>query len=271
MEFTAAQRTKGRRVNLLLIDAMNLIRRIYAAQVNRTDDPVEQTLLLSQNAILKDIERTSVSHVAVVFDGKGPTWRHELFPDYKGNRKPMPDELAVALDQYRQRFESIGLFCMKMEEYEADDIIATLAVKTSLKGGKVVIVSTDKGFMQISDSNISLYHHFDKRVFGVDDVEQQLGLKGHQLVDFLSLVGDTTNHVPGVPGIGLKTAGSLLEEHGDLDNILIQNESISGKVGQSLQEHYRVALMARKLVSLKLDCQLDVNLRSLRYSPASSR
>ena len=115
-------------MNLLLVDAMNLIRRIYAAQVNRSEDPVEQTLLLSQNAILKDIERTSVSHVAVVFDGKGPTWRHELYPDYKGNRKPMPEELAVALDQYRQRFESIGLFCMKMDEYEADDIIATLAV-----------------------------------------------------------------------------------------------------------------------------------------------
>jgi len=105
----------------------------------------------------------------------------------------------------------------------------------------------------------------------VDDVEQQLGLKGPQLVDFLSLVGDSTNHVPGVPGIGPKTAGSLLEQYGDLDNVLIQNESIAGKVGQSLQEHYRVALMARKLVSLKLDCQLNVNLKSLRYNPVSSR
>ena len=135
----------------------------------------------------------------------------------------------------------------------------------------MVIVSTDKGFMQISDSNISLYHHFDKRVFGEDDVEQQLGLKGHQLVDFLSLVGDTTNHVPGVPGVGPKTAGSLLEQFGDLDNILINNESIQGKVGQSLQEHYRVALRARKLVGLKLDCKLDLNLKSLRYLPVSTR
>ena len=132
-------------------------------------------------------------------------------------------------------------------------------------------MSTDKGFMQISDSNVSLYHHFDKRVFGVDDVEQQLGLKGYQLVDFLSLVGDTTNHVPGVPGIGPKTAGNLLERYGDLDNILIQNESISGKVGQSLQAHYRVAIMARKLVSLKLDCQLNMNLRYLRYPSVPSR
>jgi len=257
-------------LNLLLIDAMNLIRRIYAAQLNRTEDTVEQTLLLSQNAILKDIERTSVSHVAVVFDGKGPTWRHELFGEYKAHRKPMPDELAQALDQYRQRFESIGLACLKMDEYEADDLIATLAVKTSLRGGKVIIVSTDKGFMQIADENISLYHHFDKRILGVDDVEQQLGLKGYQLIDFLSLVGDTTNHVPGVPGIGPKTAGTLIEQYGDLDSILIHNQSISGKVGQSLQEHYRVALMARKLVQLKLDCQLDINLKSLRYKHASS-
>ncbi len=257
-------------MDLLLIDAMNLIRRIYAAQVTRSDDALEQTLLLSQNAILKNIEQSQAKHVAVVFDGKGPTWRHELYGEYKAHRKPMPEELSLGLSQFSQRFSAFGITCLLMEEYEADDLIATLAVKTSEKGGKVMIVSTDKGFMQIVDDNICLYHHFDKRILQLDDVEQTLDLQSHQLIDFLSLVGDATNHVPGIPGIGPKTAGMLIEQHGDLDTILIHSDSIAGRAGQALSEHYRVALMARKLVSLKLDCHLDINLKALRYTGANS-
>ncbi len=258
-------------MDLLLIDAMNLIRRIYAAQQKRSDAPLEQTLLLSQNAVLKNIERTSAKHVAVVFDGKGPTWRHGLYAEYKADRKPMPSELADGLPLFFERFKALGITCLLMEEYEADDLIATLAVKTSKKGGTVMIVSTDKGFMQIANENISLYHHFEKRLLQIDDVEQQLGLKSYQLVDFLSLVGDTTNHVPGVPGIGPKTAGLLIERYGDLDTILINSDAIDGRAGKSLNEHYKVALMARKLVCLKLDCIVNTNLRSLRYGLVEGR
>ncbi|GAA6134250.1 flap endonuclease Xni [Oceaniserpentilla sp. 4NH20-0058] len=253
-------------MTLLLIDAMNLIRRIYAAQP-QNGDAIEQTLLLSQNAILKDIEKVGASHVACVFDGKGPTWRHSLYPAYKADRKPMPEELAGALENYMAHFKGLGIASMVFDEYEADDVIATLAVKTSLKGGQVTIVSTDKGFMQIADQRIRLYHHFDKRFLNEDDVQQQLGLQPHQLVDFLSLVGDTTNHVPGIAGIGPKTAGQLLDEYGDLDQILIHSESIKGKVGNSLQQDYRVALLARILVRLKTDCHLELNLQNLRYRP----
>ena len=252
-------------MELLLIDAMNLIRRIYAAQQQRAQDPVEETLLHSQNAILKNIERFEASHIACVFDGKGPTWRHELYGDYKADRKPMPDELGRALDTYTKRFESIGISCLLYPQYEADDVIATLALKTADRGGRVRIVSTDKGFMQLSRPTIELYHHFDKRLLNVDDVRQQLDLEPHQLVDFLSLVGDTTNHVPGLPGIGPKTAGQLLDEYGALDNILISSESISGRVGETLRNEYRTALFARQLVRLKTDCQLDLNLQTLRY------
>lgn len=252
-------------MNLLLIDAMNLIRRIYAAQSYGGAEAIEQTLLLSQNAILKDLEKVGATHVACVFDGKGPTWRHEMFAQYKADRKPMPEELAGALDMYMQRFKALGIASMVFDEYEADDVIATLAVKTSEKGGHVTIVSTDKGFMQIAGEHIRLYHHFDKRFLNEDDVQQQLGLQPHQLIDFLSLVGDTTNHVPGIAGIGPKTAGQLLDQFGDLDAILINSEHIKGKVGRSLQDSYRVALLARKLVTLKTDCQLELNLQDLRY------
>lgn len=252
-------------MDLLLLDAMNLIRRIYAAQQQRSQDPVEETLLHSQNAILKNLEKFEASHIALVFDGKGPTWRHELYGEYKADRKPMPDELGVALPQYIERFQSIGIPCLLFEHYEADDVIATLAQKTADRGGRVRIVSTDKGFMQLSSPSIELYHYFDKRRLTVDDVRQQLGLEPNQLVDFLSLVGDSTNHVPGLAGIGPKTAGQLLDQYGDLDNILIASEAIPGKVGETLRNDYRTALFARRLVRLKLDCQLDLNLQRLRY------
>lgn len=256
-------------MDLLLLDAMNLIRRIYAAQQERAEDPVESTLLHSQNAILKNIEITHAKHVALVFDGKDMTWRHELYSDYKADRKPMPEELAKALPEFTRRFEALGIPCLLYENLEADDVIATLAVKISELGGKVSIVSTDKGFMQISNENIHLYHHFDKRVLSVEDVKLQLGLEPSQIIDFLSLVGDTTNHVPGIPGIGPKTAGSLLDQYGDLDSIIIHSEEIKGKVGESLKAHYRVALFARKLVTLKTDCKLDINFKKLRYNQPS--
>ena len=258
-------------MDVLLIDAMNLIRRIYAAQQQRSSDPVEETLLHSQNAILKNIENFNASHIACVFDGKGPTWRHELYSDYKADRKPMPSELGSSLDRFMGQFEALGIRCMVFDEYEADDVIATLAVKTAERGGHVRIVSTDKGFMQLSCSRIQLYHHFDKRVLSQDDVRQQLGLQPSQLVDFLSLVGDSTNHVPGMPGIGPKTAGQLLDEYGDLDSVLVASESIPGKVGETLRNEYRTALFARKLVRLKTDCQLQLNLSSLRYQALAPR
>lgn len=254
-------------MKLLLIDAMNLIRRIYAAQEKRSDDPVEQTYLHAQNAILKNIEEADASHVALVFDGHEPTWRHQIYGEYKADRKPMPDDLAKALTEYRRRFEALGIGCVLFNDLEADDVIATLAVKVAQHGGQVRIVSTDKGFMQIASDRISLYHYFDRRVLTFDDVKQQLGLMPKQLPDYLSLVGDSTNHVPGVAGIGPKTAGELLDEYGDLDNVLINSEAIPGKIGEHLREQYRQALFARKMVTLKTDCELGLNLQSLRYRP----
>lgn len=252
-------------MKLLLLDAMNLLRRIYAAQEKRSDNPIEQTYLLTQNAILRNIDDINATHVAFVLDGQRPTWRHIQYPDYKADRKPMPEALARSLGHYSKQLSSIGIPCIKYDHLEADDVIATLATKVDQHGGFVRIVSTDKGFMQLASPRINLYHHFDKRLFTEDDVELQLGLKPSSLPDYLALVGDSTNHVAGVPGIGPKTAGELLDKYGDLDNILINSEDMEGRSGSSLRENYRQALLARKMVTLKVDCDLKINLQQLRY------
>jgi len=254
-------------MKLVLIDAMNLIRRIYAAQEKRSTDPVEDTYLHTQNAVLKIIEESGASHVAMVFDGQQKTWRHHLFTDYKADRKPMPSALADALIRYREGCEQLGVATVLFDDLEADDVIATLAVKVAQHGGKVRIVSTDKGFMQIVDDHISLYHYFDRRALTQDDVTQVLGFKPSQLADYLSMVGDTTNHIPGVTGIGPKTAAELLDQYGDLDSILIHSDGIQGKVGQHLKEEFRIALLARKMVTLRTDLDLGLNLQDLRYRP----
>lgn len=253
-------------MDVLLFDAMNLIRRIYAPQHDKPD-AIENTILLSQNALLKDIERFEPVHVACVFDGREETWRHVLYPDYKHKRKPMPVELADALHLFEQRFEQLGIACLHYPDLEADDVIATLTVKCQHHGKQVGIVSTDKGYMQIMDSNTIIYHHFDRKILSNDDVVSVLGFPSARLVDFLSLVGDTTNDIPGIDGIGPKTAGKLLDQYGDLDGILIHSNEIQGKPGEQLQQHYRQALLARKLVTLKVDCDLGVNLKQLRYKP----
>lgn len=253
-------------MDVLLFDAMNLIRRIYATQQDKPDG-VENTLLLSQNAMLKDIEHFQPSHVACVFDGQGKTWRHTIYPAYKANRSPMPTELNKALPEFQRRFEQIGIRCLLYDDLEADDVIATLAVKSQQRAKTVCIVSTDKGYMQIMDPQTLLYHHFDRKLLNLDDVRSILGFEPKQLIDFLSLVGDSTNEVPGVDGIGQKTAGKLLDQFGDLDSILIHSNEISGKVGSQLAEHFRTALRARKMVTLKTDCELGINLKGLRYQP----
>lgn len=256
---------------LLLIDAMNLVRRIFAAQHSNTKSEsgsqksIDDTFLHCQNAILKNIERTSASHVALVFDGKGPTWRHELYSDYKAGRAPTPPDLAEQLLAFRHQIEKLGITCLLYEQFEADDVIATLASKAAQHRMPVTIVSTDKGFMQLSNEYIELYHHFEKRSLSCDDVRQTLGFGPGQLIDYLSLVGDTTNHVPGVPGVGPKTAGALLDQFADLDSILINSDSIPGKVGENIKSHFTTALLARKMVTLKLDCPLHINLSDLRY------
>lgn len=251
-------------LELLAIDAMNLIRRIHAAQQGR-EDALVTTQLLAQNAIIKCLEDTGASHVVVVFDGHSGTWRHDLFSAYKSQRKPMPQDLADALEQMKQSFAQQGITSVEYPHLEADDVIASLASKVAEHGGKTWIISTDKGFLQLASEQIVVRHYFEKRTYVAADVVAQYGIQPHQLVDYYALVGDTTNEVPGVSKIGPKTASQLLNTYGDLDNILIHSTDIGGKIAQYLEQDYKKALLARKLIALKVDCQLGINLQQLRY------
>jgi len=251
-------------MHLLIIDAMNLIRRVYAV-AEKSQASLEATESRCLSIIARNAADSGATHVAMVFEEQVSTWRHDIWPDYKLGRPPMPQPLAEGLPLLRQRLTQQGLFCLDVLPWEADDVIASLAHKAASAGVSVTIVSTDKGFCQLASEHIQTYSHFDRRLYNVEGVRGYYGLLPHQLVDFWALTGDSTNHLPGVPGIGPKTAGQLLDQFQTLDALLVQLDDVPERWQTVLQQHWRDALLTRLLARLRLDVPLGVNLHDLRW------
>jgi len=253
-------------MQLLIIDAMNLIRRIYAA-AEESETALEATRSHCLSVIVRNAEQIEATHVAVVFEQKCVTWRHEVWPDYKLGRPPMPEPLEHGLEDIRRYFQQAGITCIELAGWEGDDVVATLATKAAFAGLKVTVLSTDKGFCQLVNSRLSVRNHFDRYSWDELMVEQKFGLTPDQLPDFWALTGDSTNHLPGVPGIGAKTAGQLLDQHRSLDLLLAAHESCETRVRKALALHWPQALLTRALAKLRTDVPLGFNLHDLRWQP----
>jgi protein Xni len=252
---------------LLAVDALNLIRRVYAA--TPPEEPAahfDSALRASAQSLVRALREASPTHAVVVFDGEEPTWRHHLYSDYKAGRKPMPDELRAGLERYRETFQTLGVPSVAKAGLEADDVIATLATVVAAHEGKTVILSTDAVYCQLLSSRIRVRDHFQKRELDLGYVRKKFGVAPEELVDLWALAGSTTTNIPGVPGVGVKTAARLLEEHGDLESILEAAKGMSGKLGESLRAQADRARLSRELAGLRTDLELGWNLRSFRYS-----
>lgn len=254
-------------MKLLIIDAMNLIRRMYAA-AEGSGAQLEATQSRCLAAIDRNIEALQATHVVMVFEQHGGTWRHELYPDYKLGRVPMPEALEHALPDVRRYFEQAGIASLQIPHWEADDVIATLANKAALTGVDVVIMSTDKGFCQLVNARIRVRNHFDRFDWDEERVKERFALRPSQLVDFWAMTGDSTNHLPGVAGIGPKTAGQLLDTHRELDRVLCALSTLDERWQRTLQQHWQMALMTRVLARLRDDVPLGIHLRDLRCRTA---
>lgn len=254
-------------MKLLIVDAMNLIRRMYAA-AEESAAQLEATQSRCLAAIDRNIEAMQATHVVMVFEQHGNTWRHQLYSDYKLGRKPMPEALELALPEVRRSFEQAGIANLLIPSWEADDVIATLANKAALTGVDVVILSTDKGFCSLVNSRIRVRNHFDRFDWDEERVKERFGLRPNQLVDFWAMTGDNTNHLPGVAGIGPKTAGQLLDQYDELDRILYAIPELEERWQHALQKHWQDALLTRVLARLRLDVPLGIHLRDLRCRKA---
>lgn len=203
--------------------------------------------------------------IAVVFDAKRHTFRNDIYSDYKANRGETPEELIPQFPLIRQACKAFDLPMLEMEGYEADDLIATFTQKARNKNYNVVIVSSDKDLMQlVDDGKVILYDHMKNRYIDEEKVIEKFGLPPEKVLDILSLAGDSSDNIPGVPGIGPKTATDLIKEFGTLENLLENAHTIKqNKRRENLIEFKEQAEISKKLVTLKEDVPIETSLESL--------
>ncbi|MGS0680487.1 flap endonuclease Xni [Shewanella sp. 125m-7] len=245
----------------LIIDGMNLVRRIHAAQPNESD--ISGLKERVNGACRKLVKFHQPSHAAIVWDGSSISWRKALYEDYKKGRKPMPEALANGLADLKAYLAEHQLNSIDADS-EADDVIATLATKLVSINGEAIIVSTDKGFAQLTHPNIKQWDHFNQGYLTIEEMEQKLKIERNQLIDYLALAGDSGNKIPGVPGIGPKSAVELLKTFRSLSNIYSSIDKVGSKQAKKLEEGKQMARLSYKLVQLQTDMPLNVNLKQFR-------
>lgn len=254
---------------LLIIDAMNLIRRIYAVQEKQhseSDTALQGTETNACNALKKLLRIHQPSHVLCVFDSHTTSWRHQLYPNYKQGRKPIPELLQNHLGRIQDLFFEMGIDSLVTDSDEADDLVATLADKMARQQQKCIIVSTDKGFYQLLNTQIIIYDYFQNSYTDAQRVKNKMLLSVTQLCDYWAITGISGSAIKGVEGVGPKGAQTLLQEFGSLDNILKQPADPQNKRLTKVQQGEKDALLSRQLVTLQKDLSLGFNLKDLRYT-----
>ena len=223
----------GKGHHLHLIDGSGFIFRAYHAlpPLTRKSDGLPVGAVSGFcNMLFKFVEdqkgADAPTHVAVVFDAKGKTFRNDIYDLYKANRPPAPEDLVPQFPLTREATKAFNLACLEMDGYEADDIIATLATQARDAGGRVTIISSDKDLMQLVGGGIEMLDAMKNKRIDREGVEEKFGVGPERVVDVQSLAGDSVDNVPGAPGIGVKTAALLINEYGDLDELLARADEI---------------------------------------------
>jgi protein Xni len=247
---------------VLLIDGFNLIRRIYEAMPDESD--IEGLSESCSKSVQRALNLHKPTHVIVVFEDHDTTWRHLLYADYKAGRKPTPEPLLKALPSIDKNFESLGVHSISLPSYEADDIIATIAVGVARVEGEAIILSTDKSYLQLLKPGIRVFNHFNQQEYIEQEVEERHGVLVSQLTDYWALVGDSSNNIKGVPKIGKKSAAELLARFASLTELLASDVEDS-KV-RIVQDNDVLAQRCKQLVTLKQDVELGINLRDFRLT-----
>ena len=199
------------------------------------------------------------THFAVIFDSARKNFRNEIYKDYKANRSDAPDDLIPQFDFIRKSVMAFNLPSVELINYEADDLIATYVEQILKIGAKVTIVSSDKDLMQLFSKNVRIYDPMKNKFLGEEDVIKKFGVKSDKVIDVQSLAGDTSDNVPGVPGIGVKTAAELINKYGNLEKLLSKAHEIKqNKRRETILENKDKALISKKLVTLKKDVPIKI-------------
>ena len=207
------------------------------------------------NMLWKILRETDADHAAVIFDTARRTFRNDIFEPYKANRGETPEELIPQFPLVREAAGAFNLASVELDGFEADDLIAAYTEAAQARGARVTIVSADKDLMQlVAGESVVMYDYFKSREIGPEQVTERFGVGPERVIDVQALAGDSTDNVPGVPGIGVKTAAQLINDYGDLDRLLECAEEIKQpKRRQNLIEHAEMARLSRTLVTLRRD------------------
>lgn len=238
---------------LVLIDGYGFVFRAYHSlpPLTRPDGTPVGAVYGFTNMLYRFIAEFPADYMAVILDAGRKTFRHDLYDAYKANRPPPPEDLVVQFPMIRTAAEALSLPVVEVEGYEADDVIATYAKTASRQGMEVVIASSDKDLMQLIDAQVMLYDPLKSREIRAPQVEEKFGVGPDKLLDVLSLMGDSSDNVPGVPGIGPKTAAELIGQWGNLDEVLAHASEVPQKKRREMLEtHAEDALLSRKLITL---------------------
>ena len=259
--------------HVYLIDGSGYIFRAYHAlpPLTRTDGTPVGAVQGFCNMLWKLLEdlkgEDQPSHLAVIFDHSGKTFRNELYDQYKAHRPPAPEDLVPQFSIIRDATRAFGTPCIELENFEADDIIATYARQAEALGADVTIVSSDKDLMQLVTDKVSMFDAMKNKRIQAPEVKEKFGVGPDKVIDIQSLAGDSVDNVPGVPGIGIKTAALLINEYGDLDTLLERAGEIKQKGRrEKLLAHAEDARISRDLVTLRLDAPMPEKLEAFGLS-----
>ena len=263
---TQPAKNTDNRPRLALVDGSGYIFRAYHAlpPLTRKDGIAVGAVYGFTNMLMKLQDTLECDYLAVIFDAARLTFRNEIYEDYKANRPSPPEDLVPQFALVREATQALNLPAIEMENYEADDLIASYAKQAVSDGMDVVIVSSDKDLMQLLNDHVAMFDPMKNKPLGLEQVRDKFGVTPDKVIEVQALIGDSVDNVPGVPGIGPKTAAQLIEEFGDLESVLQNAESIKqNKRRESLIEFAEQARISRKLVELKDDIALPMPIKEL--------
>lgn len=258
---------------ILLLDSNSLMHRAYHALPNLKSSKGLYTGAIYGflSILLRLIKEQKPTHIAAAFDLHGPTFRHEMFKDYKATRKPMDEELRQQVEPLKELITAMGIKIVSLQGYEGDDILGTLSKRFD---DECIIVTGDRDSFQLVSPTTKVF--WTKK--GVSDIEVydeerllQDGFTVSQFIDYKALRGDTSDNVPGIPGVGEKTAKQLLEKYGSLDEILAHADEIPGKLGQNVQNGKDIAILSKELVTINCDVPVECTLDDIKFTPVYSQ
>lgn len=262
-------KTANQQKKLVLVDGSSYLFRAYHALPPLTTSKGQPTGAIYGvvNMLRKLLNDEKPDYIAVVFDTKSKNFRHEIYPAYKANRPAMPDELQVQIAPLHHIIQAMGLPLVAIEGVEADDVIATLAHIATEHGLTTLVSTGDKDLAQLVDKDVTLVNTMTGSVLDESGVVAKFGVKPNQIVDYLALIGDPVDNVPGVPKVGPKTAAKWLQEYGSLDSIISRADEIKGKIGENLREHLPHLPLGKKLVTVHKDIDLNLKPEDLIAKP----